>query len=120
MFKYIQDYDPDHGMESRTLRPDNPRVVYSVYDKGKLLGIGTARLGEPVIIDEDSAVVFTVVKPYSILKAKSDPGLPLAAAGGIMLMAGVCLSLFMSPKRRLSGQNPADDSDDPDADDFPK
>lgn len=111
MFKYIPNFDPEHGMETKTLRPDNPRVIFSVYQNKKLLGIGAAKLGEPVEIDQGSIIKFTAVKPYTVLTAKTDPGLPFAGIGGIMLMGGVCLALFISPPRKKTNAEIEKDED---------
>lgn len=97
VYKYIPNFDPRYGMNSKTLRPDNPRVIFSVYEKGKLLGIGAARFGEEVAIDKGVTVRFNGTQMFSVLKIKTDPGLPVTIAGGLMLMIGVCLSLFVTP-----------------------
>lgn len=96
--KYIPNYDPRYGMESKTLRPDNPRIIYSVYDQGSFLWAGAANIGEKVQLDDDTFVCFNGIKPYTVLDLKKDPGLAWAAAGGLMLMAGTSLALFI--KRR--------------------
>lgn len=99
-YRYIPNFDPQYGMNTKTLRPDNPRIIFSVYEKGNLLGVGAASPGESIKIDEGCYVKFNGVQPYTILKVKSDPGLPLAAAGGLMLMAGVTLIVFLGPGRK--------------------
>jgi len=98
-YKYIPDFDPNQGMRSRSLRPDNPRVIYSVYKSGKLLGVGAAEFARTVEIDEGVQVQFIAVKPYTVLKIKSDPGLPVAGTGAVMLVVGVCL--FYLPPRKV-------------------
>ena len=103
VFRYVPNFDPSCGMNSKTLRPDNPRVIFSVYEGNKLLGVGAAKFGERLEIDDASSVVFTGVEPYTVLKLKSDPGLPSAMAGGVMLAAGVLLAVFSRPSRLESG-----------------
>ncbi|ADI02434.1 ResB family protein [Syntrophothermus lipocalidus DSM 12680] len=93
MYKYIPNFDPAYGMISKTLRPDNPRMLFSVYEGGTLVGVGVASQDEKISVDDSPAHVrFRGVQPFTILKVKSDPGLPLAAIGGVMLIVGVCLS----------------------------
>ncbi|AFV10361.1 cytochrome c biogenesis protein ResB [Thermacetogenium phaeum DSM 12270] len=99
-YRYIPNFDPRYGMNSKTLRPDNPKIIYSVYEKGHLLGVGAASPGESVVIADGCAVHFRDVRMYTVLKVKSDPGLSLAAAGGLMLMAGVVITVFLSPANR--------------------
>lgn len=100
MYKYIPNFDPKYGMQSKTLRPDNPKIIYSVYENKKLLGIGAASPGESIEIDDGCYVKFKGVEPYTVLKIKSDPGLPLATAGGLMLMAGVILTVLSGPDKK--------------------
>lgn len=100
IYKYILNFNPAHGMKSITMRPDNPHIVFSVYEDDKLLGIGTAKLNEPTQIDDNVYVTFTGVEPYTILDVKSDPGLPLVLSGGIALMLGVCLAVLTAPVRK--------------------
>lgn len=92
VFKYIPDFDPAYGMESKSMQPNNPRVIYSIYQGEVLTGIGAAAWGDIVEIDETASVQFNRLKPYSVLKVKEDPGLPYAAAGGIVFMAGVAMA----------------------------
>lgn len=100
VFRYIPNFDPKYGMNTKTLRPDNPRIIYSVYEKGSLLGVGAASPGKSIQIDKGCYVKFKGIQPYTVLKVKSDPGLPLAAASGLMLMAGVTLTVFFNPGKR--------------------
>lgn len=94
IYKYIPNFDPKSGMNSKTLRPDNPRIIYSVYENEKVLRVGAASFGEKVKIDDTVFLSFDKVQPYTVLQLKSDPGLPYAGLGGLMLMIGVCLVLF--------------------------
>jgi len=98
IYKYIPDYDPQYGMNSKSLRPDNPRIIYSIYQQGSLLSVGAASFGEKVEIDPGVTLTFGGVKPFTVLTVKRDPGLSLALAGGLMLMLGTCLTLFAKPK----------------------
>lgn len=97
VYKYIPNFDPAYGMDSKTLRPDNPRVIFSVYEKGQLLGVGAARFDKRIEIDHNVFVKFNGLQPLSVLKVKSDPSLPWIGTGGLMLMVGVCLALILNP-----------------------
>lgn len=98
IYKYIPDYDPQYGMNTKSLRPDNPKIVYSIYRQDALLGVGAASFGEKVEIDPGVTVTFDGVKPFTVLTVKRDPGLALALTGGLMLMLGTCLSLLAKPR----------------------
>lgn len=100
IFRYIPNFNPAYGMNSVTMRPDNPHIVFSVYEDNQLLGVGAAKFDELTEIDENVHIVFTGVEPYTILQVKSDPGLPLVLAGGIMFMLGVCLAILAAPVRK--------------------
>lgn len=97
IYRYVPDFDPSIGMESKSLRPDNPQLIFSVYEQGQLLGVGTTAPGKRVEISQGNYITFTGVNPFTVLKLKTDPGMPIAAAGGICLMIGVCMALFPSP-----------------------
>jgi len=99
VYRYIPDFDLAHGMETRSYRPDNPVIIYSVYEKGSLLNVGYASLGDTVEVAENAFVTFHGVKPYTGLIIKRDPGLAVAAVGGIMLMLGACLASIFKAKK---------------------
>ena len=98
LYRYLPDFDPASGMQTRSYRPDNPVIIYSVYEMGSLLNVGYASFGETVEIAENAFVTFHGVKPYTGLIIKRDPGLGVAAIGGIMLMLGACLALIFRTK----------------------
>lgn len=97
LYSYAPNFDPDQGLNQTSMKPDNPRIIFNVYENNKLLGIGAAKFDEKVKIDNDVYIVFTGVEPYTVLKVKSDPGLPLVFSGGLMFMAGISLALYSSP-----------------------
>ncbi len=82
------------------MRPDNPHIIFSVYEGEQMLGVGAAKLNEPVRIDEAVDLVFSGVEYYTMLQVKSGPGLPLATAGGILLLLGICLAVPAMPVQR--------------------
>jgi ResB protein required for cytochrome c biosynthesis len=100
IYRYFPDFDPAAGMNQTSMKPDNPRIIYSVYENNKLLGVGAAEFGEKVEIDTNTYVTFIGVKPFTVLKLKSDPGLPLVLGGGLLFMLGVSLSLLSTPVHR--------------------
>jgi len=106
VFKYVPDFDPAHGMESKSMEPNNPKIIYSVYRNNALAGIGAAAFGEEVKIDETSKVVFKGLQPYSVFKVKEDPGLPYAAAGGMLFMVGVTLAEVNIFRRKQGEESP--------------
>lgn len=104
-FKYIPDYDARYGMQTKTLRPDNPKIIYSVYEDEHLLGIGAANIAESVQIDEDVLLNFSGLVPYTVLLIKYDPGLLWAGIGSIMLMVGVSCFWYFTNRGRSRRKN---------------
>lgn len=106
VFRYVPDFDPGHGMESKSMNPNNPRIIYAVYREDVLAGVGAAAFGEEIPLDETSKVVFKGLLPYSVFKVKEDPGLPYAATGGILFMVGVTLAELNIFRRKQQDQLP--------------
>lgn len=92
VYRYLPDFDPRQGMSSKTMRPDNPHIIFSIYKDKQLQGVGAVKTGEKVKLDSGQEVVFTGVEPYTVLKIKSDPGLPLALCGGLLLTLGITMA----------------------------
>lgn len=103
-FKYIPNFDPNYGLDTKSLRPDNPRVVYSLYEKGKLLKVAAVTFGEQIEIDPENYITFVEVVPFTVLTIKRDPGLFIASVGGLLLMLGSCLALFLKQKKQEETQ----------------
>lgn len=98
--RYIPNYDPRYGMISRTTRPDNPKVIYAIYQNNSLIKAGIGSIAEKIEIDTVSFVTLSGIEYYTGLGLKQDPGLPIAAAGGILLMVGSCCPLLMRRKSK--------------------
>lgn len=96
--KYVPNYHPKYGANSLTLRPDNPRILYYVHEEGKNPKLMEVSLGRQIELEPGVSFKFNGVKPYVAFIVKYDPGLLIAALGGLMLMGGVCLS-FKREKR---------------------
>jgi len=102
---YLPNYDQEYGNKTKTLRPDNPRVLYKIHQEGNPSKLMVATLGEFFELEPGIYYCFNDVQPYVGLIVKSDPGLPLAALGGLMLMLGAILSLYgRSEKKHVPEQ----------------
>lgn len=102
LYRYVPNFDPALGLESKTARPDNPRIIFSVYEGDRLVGVGASPIGKTFRIDHNSSVTFEGLKPFVVLTVKTDPGLPLTSAGGLMMMAGVCMAVLGLPQKKNS------------------
>jgi cytochrome c biogenesis protein len=109
IYKYYPNFDKKLGLESKSLKPHNPKIVYSVYEDTKLLGVGAASLQERIKIDDNVFIAFRQVRPYTVLTLKSDPGLPLAAIGGLFMMLGICITIFVPSKSKGTPQVETED-----------
>jgi len=45
-------------------------------------------------------MTFVDLKPFTVLTIKKDPGLLMASLGGLMLMLGTCLALFLKQTKQ--------------------
>ncbi len=97
VLQYAPDFNPNRGLNQIAGRADNPRIIFSVSENNQLLEIGAARFNEKIDIDNNTAIYFIGVEPYTVLKVKSDPGLPLAFTGGLMFVCGLALTLLSRP-----------------------
>jgi cytochrome c biogenesis protein len=100
-YRYIPSFDERASADTGALRPDNPRVVYLVYEGGEAVSMGLAKPGETAEITEGKNLRFERVDMYTVLRLKTDPGLRPAALGAVMLMLGVCWSVAAGNKAAL-------------------
>ncbi|MBL4953937.1 cytochrome c biogenesis protein ResB [Neobacillus sp. YIM B02564] len=104
IYRYFPDFDPTKGMAQNSMKQGDARVVYSVYENKKLLGVGAAKFGSKIEIDDHKYVVFDGVEPFTVLKVKSDPGLIFVLIGSLMFMLGVSMALIYMPARKKQNQ----------------
>jgi cytochrome c biogenesis protein len=91
--KYVPNYDPEYGENSKTLRPDHPRVLFYIHEDGQGRKLMVAALNQRIEVDPGVFFEFNGPQSNVTLIVKSDPGLPVVAFGGLMLVVGVCLSI---------------------------
>jgi len=103
VYRYLPDFDPEQGMNAKSQRPDNPHIIFSVYQNDRFRGVGAAHFGERIKLGGNQSIVFSGIEPYSVLKLKSDPGLPLVLAGGLMIMLGVSMAWLATVGKRKPG-----------------
>ena len=98
---FYPDYDNTHG--PRTLSPhlNNPKLLYSLYYGGFRVDMNVADMGEEIIWEEYS---FLIDNPqmFTLLQIGRDPGIKFAALGGIILILGVFLAFYVSPKELMA------------------
>lgn len=91
--------DPSGHPSSKSPLPNNPRVVYALFQGSKVMTYDVAKLGEPVKITNNLSVTFTGYREYTGLQLAKDPGLPFIYGGAILMVAGLFLSFYVFPRR---------------------
>ncbi|MDD4803436.1 MAG: cytochrome c biogenesis protein ResB, partial [Syntrophomonas sp.] len=102
-------FNAAEGLNQASIKLNNSPIIYNVYENDKLRGKGTAKFHEKIEFSDNSYIVFTGIEPYTILKIKHDPGLPLVFTGGLMFVIGIALALYsptvkINSKLIISGQ----------------
>ena len=107
---YFNAFYPDYvmisgyGPATASGKLNNPGYLYSVYYQGRILGMNALMEGEVLTIDEYS-VHFMEPQSYTLIQIKKDSYTPLAFAGGIIILLGLVLSLYVKPRKNNSLQN---------------
>lgn len=95
---FYPDYDDSHG-HPHTLTPylNNPKLLYSVFYEGYRVDMNVADMGDEIVWEEYS---FTIDNPqmFTLLQVGRDPGMKVAAIGGIILILGIFLAFYIHPK----------------------
>lgn len=100
-YKYVPDFDPAMGIQSKSNQPKNPRLVYLVYKGNQQIGVGAAKFGVAEVVGNNEAqVVFGNYAPYTGLQIRKDPGVEIVWLGCGLLMVGLILSFYV-PHRRI-------------------
>ena len=89
---------PGAGPSSASEALNNPATLYSVYYQGQMIGMNALMAGEELTIDEYT-VTFSRTQPYTLIQAKRDRFIPLALAGGLVVLLGLALALYVQPSR---------------------
>ena len=71
----------------------DPRIVYSVCENNRLIGVGVAKFGRKIMVDDDTLAVSRGVEPMTILRVKRDPGLGATFIGGTLLVSGAVVAI---------------------------
>lgn len=97
---YFNAFYPDYvliqgyGPATRSSGLNNPAYLYSVYYKGRILGMNVLLKDEVLTID-DYTVHFTEPQNYTLIQIKKDSFTFLAFIGGLVIMAGLFLAFYV-------------------------
>lgn len=95
VFRYFAEPNSSLQTNSPPMEGDS-EVVYSVYENNNMLGVGATKIGKKVEIDQEKFVEFSAIEPYTVLRVKTDPGLPLVLLGSMLFILGTIVSLVPS------------------------
>lgn len=92
------------------LRLDRPQSVYELDPVGLVKGsAGAVEMGETATVEDGIVVSFPSLRRYSVFQVARDPGVPLALAAAIMILAGLIPALYSSRRRVWVRAAPAPD-----------
>lgn len=89
---------PGVGPSNASDQLNNPAYLYSIYYQGQMVGMNALMAGEEVTIDEYT-VTFSNPQSYTLIQIKVDHFTPLALVGGLVMMLGLLLALYLQPAR---------------------
>ncbi|MBC9783167.1 cytochrome c biogenesis protein ResB [Heliobacterium chlorum] len=99
-YKYVPDFDPQYGLQSKSDQPNNPRMVYVLYRGKEQIGVGAAELGKTeMLAGGEGQITFQRYAPYTGLTIRRDPGVAIVWLGCVVLLIGLGLSFYMPHKR---------------------
>ena len=98
----IQAFYPDFFMDAggeigtRSSELKNPYYLYIAYYNDRVIGMNALGADEYITID-DLTVWFTDPQSYTLIQITTEPFSKLALAGGIVIMLGLLLALYVQP-----------------------
>ncbi|MCL2336057.1 MAG: cytochrome c biogenesis protein ResB [Firmicutes bacterium] len=93
--------------ENRSPLPQNPRVLYILYQGDQVLQYDLAELDKPVKVNDIITVTFNGYRNYTGLQIVKDPGIPIVYIGSVLMMLGLLLSFYVFPQRIWAMVTPA-------------
>jgi cytochrome c biogenesis protein ResB len=91
-------YDREKGPLTLSSKLNNPAYLYIVYFQGSVLGMNTLMEGEELTIDEYT-VTFDNQRNYTLIQIKKDSFTYFVLLGGVVLLLGLFLSLYVQPEK---------------------
>lgn len=92
------DYDEDGHPINRSPYPRNPKFVWTIHQGGEFVDMIVSEKGETFEY-EGAEFTFTDYEQYTVFRVVKDPSIPIFYFGSGLMMLGLILSFFMSPRR---------------------
>ena len=95
---FFPDYVRDRaGPRTRSPHLKNPAALFSLYYEGRLVDQNVAGMGYDIKVG-DYRFVLSEPQPYTLIQIVSDPALPIAASGGLLMLIGLFLAFYLRPE----------------------
>lgn len=89
---FYPDYrEDDKSMAKKSLKDDNPRLLWVVTEFGKPVAMDVLKVGEEATVGEGVRVKFDGYAYYTGLQAKYDPGVRVIFAGFLLFLVGLTI-----------------------------
>lgn len=85
------------GISSQSQQPNNPKILYSIFNNGNRIEMNIASPGERISWQEYE-FVFDNIDRYTYLQVNRMPGKLAALIGSILIMVGLYLAFYLKPK----------------------
>jgi len=105
--RFVPTVDRQTHMPSSDPRVTNPAVILSLQEDGTPLGAVLDPLRSPVDLGNGWRIVPQRAVLYSGFQYRYDPGVPLVAAGAVLLLIGLVISFYFLPARLHVRVDPA-------------
>ncbi|MEL1136249.1 cytochrome c biogenesis protein ResB [Desulfitobacterium sp. THU1] len=86
-------------MSAMKTDPQEPVILYQVFDETKQVKMGQLTLGQTETIQDDYSITFEKAAGFTGLQVKEDPGVWIVWLGSGLLMLGLLLSFYWRPVR---------------------
>lgn len=97
--RFVGTIDRRSGAPAADPRPNDPGVVVQAFDGETPAGAALVPLGTPVDLGAGYTLTAARYTLYSGFQYRHDPGIPFVGLGALVLLAGLCASLYLLPAR---------------------
>lgn len=113
---HLEAFYPDFGYNeegypiNRSPHPNNPRFIWYLLDENnEIIDMMISEKGETFEY-ENVELTFTDYDQYTVLRVVRDPSVPIFYVGSALMMTGLVLSFFFSPRRIWTIVKPEEDN----------
>ncbi|SES83105.1 cytochrome c biogenesis protein ResB [Anaerobranca gottschalkii] len=78
--------------------PDNPKLLYTIFYEGRRVDMNVIGMGEELNWEEYTFIIDNP-RHFTLLQITSDPGIPGAKLGSLLLLHGLMFAFYFFPKQ---------------------